>query len=127
MCAEVSRSMSVMMVEVLLDVMRDQLIDFVGGYKECGCLLKERDARERFASMSSDDRKNKNSRLTRVSLMIYSCRPSTQRILRQVGIILGKRALAPSTPSGRERPGSRIRLTGTRRGQGYCRALTGIL
>jgi hypothetical protein len=49
--------MSVMMVEVLLDVMRDQLIDFVGGYKECGCLLKERDARERFASMSSDDRK----------------------------------------------------------------------
>jgi hypothetical protein len=75
MCVVVWRSISfvVLIVEVLLlDVMVDQLIDFVGVYKECGCLLKERNVRECCTSMSSDDGKNKKSRLTRVSLMIYS-------------------------------------------------------
>jgi hypothetical protein len=59
MCAVVWRSISfvVLIVEVLSDAMVDQLIDFVGGYKECGCLLKERNVRECCASMSSDDRK----------------------------------------------------------------------
>lgn len=44
------------------------------------CLLKERDGRECFASVSSDGKKNKNLRFTRVSLMIYSSRQSTQHI-----------------------------------------------
>lgn len=71
------------------------LLTFQGGVVvECGevldrlgcrviksvCLLKERDGRECFAPVSSDGRKSRNSRLTRVSLMIYSRRQSTQHI-----------------------------------------------
>lgn len=71
------------------------LLTFQGGVVvECGevldrlgcqviksvCLLKERDGRKCFASVSSDGRRNRNSRLTRVSLMIYSRRQSTQHI-----------------------------------------------
>jgi hypothetical protein len=67
-------------------------------------------------------RKTRNSRLTRVCLMIYSLASKHPAHLRHVGMTLAKRAPVPSMPSGWQGPSSGLRLTGSGMGRVHCRA-----